>query len=135
MTGLKTLAGGLCVAAGMVSATPIPVSPTQQAQVFAVCAGRLSALTEHQWLTDGPASEKTARLRDAFADLLEAVEPEARAAGMPGTSTIAWRVGAKAAERALLDDALFATDPGRRKRAGAAAEANIAACRGLILGT
>ena len=42
---------------------------------FASCTGRLSALVEHQWRTDGPASEATARQRDAMADLLAAVTP------------------------------------------------------------
>jgi len=133
MIGLKTLAGGLCVAAGLAQATPIPVTPTEQVRVFAICAGRFSALTQHQWLTDGPASEATERLRDAFAELLDAVGPAAREAGLPEGQETGWRVEAWADERALLTRAAFAQEPRDRDRAAAAAQAKLEMCRGLIL--
>jgi hypothetical protein len=50
---------------------------------FSVCAGRFSALVAHQWLVDGPASEGTARQRDAMLALVEAVtSPDAAPAVM-----------------------------------------------------
>ena len=133
MIGLKTLVGGLCVATSMAQATPIPVTPTEQVRVFAICAGRFSALTEHQWLVDGPASEATEELRAAFADLLDAVTPAAVQAGMPDTLAISLRIEAKAAQRELLSLSLFAEDARDRARAAIAARAKLDMCRGLIL--
>lgn len=64
---------------------------------FSTCTGRYSALVEHQWLVDGPASEQSARVRDALWSLVEAVAgPEETKAAM------GWRIEAKAAQRALL---------------------------------
>nr|MCU0903680.1 hypothetical protein [Tabrizicola sp.] len=72
---------------------------------FAVCTGRYSALVEHQWLVDGPASNATAGTRDSLWALVEAVAgpSEARAA-------LNWRIEAKVAQKALLDRAYFAQD-------------------------
>jgi len=133
MISLRTLVGGLCVAAGMAQATSLPISPTQRAEVFATCTGRLSALTEHQWMTDGPASEHTAEMRDRFADLLDAVAAEAIEAGLPPGYLMDWRLRAKLVQRDLLSDALFSEDSGRRDRAAKVAETNVATCRALIL--
>lgn len=72
---------------------------------FAVCTGRFSALVEHQWLVDGPASEPSERTRDALWSLAEAV-------ARPGEATVAmaWRVEAKAGQKALLVRGHFAGD-------------------------
>lgn len=72
---------------------------------FAVCAGRFSALVEHQWLVDGPASEASARQRDSLLSLIEAVAgPDETGAAM------AWRIDAKVSQKQLLDRAWFAGD-------------------------
>ena len=94
---------------------------------FAACTGRLSALMEHQFLTDGPASEDTRRRRDAFADILDAITP-------PGAETrvMALRIEAKAAHGALLTQARFGQDPGHI--AQRRAETLIGLCTGLLLG-
>lgn len=92
---------------------------------FATCTGRLSALTEHQWRTDGPASEATARQRDALAGLLAAVTPPDGA-----VQAMALRIEAKAAHAALLAQAHRSGD----KAALAQAARLIAPCTGLLLG-
>lgn len=61
---------------------------------FAVWAGRFSALMEHQWQVDGPASEVSAGTRDNLLALIEAVEGPGMAAAVMG-----WRVEAKARGR------------------------------------
>lgn len=92
-------------------------------QLFAECAGRYSALTEHLWLHDGPASEEAARRRDLFVELAEAATDPVRA--------LNWRVSAKAAQRRLLDTAIFvATDSDAEARSRAA----LASCDQLLLG-
>ena len=135
MSGLRTLLLGLTAAASLAQgAQAVPASPSERAHLFATCTGRLSALEEHQWLFDGAASEATRRQKDALAALLDAVLPDAEAAGLPRHQPLAWRVAAKAAQAALLQDAAFATDPLRRDPSRRAADDHVADCLRLILG-
>jgi hypothetical protein len=95
--------------------------------LFASCAGRLSALMEHQWQVDGPASEATRAERDAMVELAEAAAP-LDAAGL----VMSWRVQARAAQAALLRQATYGRDPqGLALRRSAQL---LAECRGLVLG-
>ncbi len=57
-TFLVAMTLSLPAQAGEMAASFAPVD--NQLLQFATCAGRLSALMEHQWLIDGPASERTA---------------------------------------------------------------------------
>lgn len=75
------------------------------AREFALCAGRYSALVEHQWLVDGLASEATALTRDAFVQMIEAVSPPDLA-----RKALHWRIEAKVAQAALLSRAWTAGD-------------------------
>jgi hypothetical protein len=79
---------------------------------FAVCAGRFSALVEHQWMVDGPSSDASAGTRDSFLALVAAVEEP----GMMG-KVMGWRIEAKVAQKALLARAHFAGDAAARTRA------------------
>ena len=78
---------------------------------FAICTGRYSALVEHQWLVDGPASEVSARQRDNLWALAEAVVGPGQAA-----TAMNWRIEAKVAQKALLDRAWFAADRAAERR-------------------
>ncbi|MGQ0564236.1 MAG: hypothetical protein ACT4OK_04095 [Gemmobacter sp.] len=100
---------------------------TETLHAFADCAGRYTAVTEHLWLFDGQASEATASRRDAFADLVAAVAPDANVT--PATLR-AWRIEARAAQGALLAAATFRRDA----RAGAVARMHIARCDRLLPG-
>lgn len=78
---------------------------------FSVCAGRYSALVEHQWLVNGPGSEASKRQRDSLVALVEAVVgPDSAGDAMQ------WRIEAKVAQRALLSRAHFARDEVAEKR-------------------
>jgi hypothetical protein len=57
----------------------------------------LSALMEHQWIVDGPASEATEAKRRAVLEVVEALTPPGDAAVVMG-----WRIEAKVAHAALL---------------------------------
>lgn len=103
-TFLAVLAVGL-FASGSATADP----PLRQ---FSLCAGRLSALMEHQWLVDGPASETTSRQRDAMLELVEAVLPPDQA-----PRAMEWRIEAKVAQAALLNRARLAMNPMAEARA------------------
>lgn len=104
--GLETFLAVLTL--GMCNA---PAAADPLLRDFAICTGRYSALVEHQWLVDGPASEQSARVRDALWSLVDALATpeEARAA-------MGWRIEAKAGQRALLARAWFDGDAGAKKR-------------------
>ena len=95
---------------------------------FAVCAGRLSAVMEDQWMFDGPGSERTAEELGAVVSLIEA-----SIAPGQGRQVMAWRIDAKVAQRGLLHQARFAQDPRLAETAAARAEALAANCRSMIL--
>jgi hypothetical protein len=96
-------------------------------RIFADCAGRYAAVTEHLWLFDGPASEGSAARRDDFTDLVAAVVPDA---DVPLATVRGWRIEAWAAQGALLSAATFRRDA----RADAVARDHIARCDRLLPG-
>lgn len=85
---------------------------------FATCTGRYSALVEHQWLVDGPASEQSARVRDSLWALVEAV-----AAAEDATQAMAWQIEAKAGQKALLARAWSRGDRAAEERSAQLLEA------------
>ena len=117
----------LPVQAGTLTLAPQPGE--EQVYQFATCAGRFSALMEHQWLVDGPASDQTAVIVANMSALVQAVLTEGQ-----GRRALAWRIEAKAAQRALLMQADFGADIPLRQRAQARTEVLLGACRALLLG-
>lgn len=115
MGALKTLCETIPVCLAIQALAPTASGQTDPAfdlRTFTVCAGRLSALMEHQWLVDGPASEATARSREAMLALVDAVAPKGDAARVIG-----WRIEAKVAHAALLTRATFGRDRLAKQRA------------------
>ncbi|MDA7428661.1 hypothetical protein PGB28_09335 [Primorskyibacter aestuariivivens] len=96
--------------------------------MFAICAGRLSALMEHQWMFDGPASEQTALQRAHMIDMLDAVR-----APNSGREVLAMRIEAKMAQAALLTRATFNADPRDKTRAARLALQRVRECTGVLL--
>ncbi len=126
MSGLRTILAPLSLWL-MSQIAPAFAQSTPDPEWFAICTGRLSALMEMQFLTDGPASEATRDQRDAMAGLLDAVaEPE------QARHLMALRVEAKWAYRALLEQAAFGPDPDHKAQRQAKGLA--AGCTDLILG-
>lgn len=117
--GLETFLAALAV--GLVSGGPAASDPLLRD--FATCAGRYSALVEHQWLVDGPASEASARVRDNLLALVTAVQPD----GMEAVA-LGWRIEAKVGQAQLLSRGHFARD----SLAGARAAQLLHACADLI---
>lgn len=111
-----------------------PSSPSEQLRVFATCAGRLSALEEHQRLFDGPASEKTAAQKRLFDDVISALIDDAVAYGMPRPQALNWQVQAKMAHAMLRQQVTFGTSPTRADAAERVLRVEIEACNGLLLG-
>ena len=121
--GLETF-----LAVFMLGVAPAPGAADPLLRQFAVCAGRLSAVMEDQWMFDGPGSEQTAEELAAVVSLIEASMP----AGA-GRQVMAWRIDAKVAQRGLLHQARFARDDRVAETAAARAEALAANCRSMIL--
>lgn len=116
----------LPVQAGEMTSSLAPMD--DQLVQFATCAGRMSALMEHQWLMDGPASERTAKEVAAFSDLVQAlIAPD------DVRRILAMRIEAKVAQRALLMQADFGHDPRLSALAARRAAKLIGACRAIVL--
>ena len=122
--GLETFLAVLAFGASCSSGAAEPL-----VRDFAICAGRLSAVMEDQWMFDGPASERTAEDLAAMVSLIEASMPEGG-----GRQVLGWRVDAKVAQRALLGHARFGRDRRLAETAAARAEALAAECRAMLLG-
>jgi hypothetical protein len=117
--GLETFLTAMVL--GFASGSPVSADPLLRE--FAVCAGRYSALVEHLWLVDGPASERAAEMRDGFLALVEAVEEPGMEAAVMG-----WRIEAKAGQRALLQRTFFTQD----QAAGTRSSQLLQGCTDLI---
>lgn len=129
MCSLKTLRRAtLLVLLGSLQA-PDAFAQTADLRTFATCAGRLSALMEHQWLLSDPAADITARQRAAMLSLVAALgEPEQEGAAL------AWRIEAKAAQADLLTRARFGTNETTAAQAARRSDELLGLCRSLLLG-
>jgi hypothetical protein len=123
--GLETFLAVLAV--GLVASGPTMAGSVLRE--FAVCAGRLSAVMEDQWMFDGPGSEQTQAELQAMVSLIEASMPPE-----DGRKVLDWRIKAKVAYRSLLFQARFGTDPKATRLAATRAETLAAECRSMILG-
>jgi hypothetical protein len=130
MGSLRTFLAAPAAAFALAAPQAMAVDGAELGRAFADCAGRYSAYTEYLWAADGPASEAAARRRDMFVELVEAAAPG------PGPeadrAALSLRVAAKAAQRALLDGAAYATDAEDRARAARIALGYIDACDRLL---
>lgn len=120
---------GMSLSAG---ATTLPQSPSQQAQMFATCIGRLVALEEHLRHSDLNAASKTLATRKHFEALLDAVMPDALSYGMP--EHVMWdrRVSAQQAHSLLLTRADYAADGRTMARAKQASVSFIEECQEVV---
>ena len=95
---------------------------------FASCAGRLSAVMEHQWLMSDPNADRTEDQRAAMLSLVDAIM-----APDQGRDVLAWRIEAKQAHAVLLTRATFNADSEDATWALQRAQRELAACTGLLL--
>lgn len=128
MGALRTLVLGLSLSCGLLGPATGMTAQGDLLKQFAYCAGRLSALMEHQWMFDGPASDETKRTRAQMIDLMSAVMPPGQ-----GREALNWRIEAKLAYAALLQQASFAEDKGDRLRAKRLSVQHLQHCKGMLL--
>lgn len=117
------------------TASAFPATSWERAELFATCFGRLSALAAHQSANHLTGHVETQNLRDTFEVLLEAAMPQAQADGVPASHARRWRAQGWADLAVLLADTQYAFDQSRADRAQARMEADVATCRGMVLGT
>ena len=125
MGALKTVFGLVLV--WVLSGTPAFSAPSLE-QRFAVCAGRLSAQLEHQWLLSDPEAEMTERRRRAMVELFDAV-----GTGQDRARLLAVRIEAKHAHHSLLTRATFNDDPRDAQWAAHHAQLQLDDCASLLL--
>ena len=85
-------------------------------------------MVEHAWLMQDPRADSFEAQRAGFVDLLAAVD------GPSQTVTLNRRIEAKAAQAMLLREAAFGLEREQAQSAEDRAEAQVAACRLLLLG-
>ena len=112
-----------------------PISPSEQARAFAMCAGLYSAQTEHQRQFHGMVSADASARAALFSSMLEAVLPDAVDYGLPATQAVTWQVQAKAGHAKLLSASVFGMIPERARPARAAARRDLEACDRLVFGS
>lgn len=117
------------------SSATLPASPTERVRFFAICAGRYSALIEHQRLFRGRSAQEADAMRAQFDGLLDAVLPYARDHGLPGEMVLSWRLAAKAAQAQLLQRADFQLDADIAAQSQRTAQRLFRECSGRLLGT
>ncbi|MEL6509801.1 MAG: hypothetical protein AAGK28_15605 [Pseudomonadota bacterium] len=118
----------------MGSAQPWPTSPSERVQVFATCAGRLSAFVDHQRTIGGLVPEQLETQRGNFEALLSATIPDAVDYGLPQAQAMDWQIHAKLAQSRLLMRADFYGDAIIKAKAREAAEAFLRECDRFLLG-
>jgi hypothetical protein len=112
----------------------VPHSAGARAEAFAICTGSWRAEAEHRALFGGPATDEAEARHAAFADLLDAVAPDALDDGVPAPRLRALLVEARLAHRALRAEARFGAEAARRAPADLAASHRLERCDALLLG-
>lgn len=128
---LPTICGAVLLCATS-AAVALPVWPHEQAQAFATCSGRISALTTHQRATRSPLAEDNAELAETFDLMLEAILPDAVPEDGPQLSR-QWHARGWSQIAGLLADAAYSFDTRRAERATEMIEHHIKDCRDMVL--
>ena len=112
------------------SAAPAaPPPPGDRAEAFAICAGRLWALSVRQAAVGDPSSQATGRMREDFDMLLGAVLPDAAS----DRQAQRWRVDGWVQIAHLLARNQYGATPRRRDLAATRMASRIDTCRRMIL--
>lgn len=117
----------LAVIGGLFLSGPLQASP-DLVRIFAGCAGRFSAETEHAWLLGDSRADHFEERLEIFVTLLDAVVAEGDRRAL-----LNFRVDAKLAHAALLTSTTFSEKGERAARARSLANGYLTACDRLLL--
>jgi len=126
-------AAAFLIMTGMQAAQASNLTPSEQAQAFATCAGRLSALATRQRATHDPEFETTGRMQGDFELMLEATLPHTSDAGVGNDQAKYWRTVGWLEIAHLLRTRHYSPDEDRAARAEADMTRRISTCERLIL--
>ena len=118
---------------GISSATAGTLSPMEQAQAFATCAGRLQALATRQGAIHDPRSTDTRQKQYGFEDLLDALLPHVSETGIDASAAKRWRAYGWTEIAGLLSRAQYHQDDRHARSARADMARRIDTCTRMIL--
>lgn len=96
--------------------------------LFATCAGRMYAATEHHWVMSSQDASETEALYHHFVDLIDAVKsPDS------GSDILTYQIEARAAFRKLLSTAEFSAKDSHKKWLDQRITQMISDCQSLLL--
>ncbi len=111
----------------------LPSKPTDRAELFAVCSGRLEALAARQKARLGSKANSAEILRVQFDQMLEAVLPWALSEGVEEHQPKRWRVRGWVEVAYLLADMDYSFDARIAAGAELQLEHRISECRAVLL--
>ena len=115
------------------AATALPALPHQRAEIFAVCAGRLTALGVHENAVRAPNATRTGRAAADFEVLLGATLPDALAQGLPSAQAQRWQTQGWVEVARLLAEVQYSANSKRAVRAQAQLQSRVETCLDLVL--
>ncbi|WP_180883956.1 hypothetical protein [Ruegeria sp. THAF57] len=111
----------------------LPSKPTDRAELFAVCSGRLEALAARQKAHLGETAGSAETLHIQFDQMLEAVLPWALSEGVEEHQPKRWRVRGWVEVAYLLADMDYSFDAQIAAGAERQLEHHISECRAILL--
>lgn len=126
-------AAAFLIITSTLAAQASPLTLQEQAQAFATCAGRYSALATRQSATHDPDSALSRRMQNDFEMLLEATLPHAVAIGIDPSQARQWRSTGWTEMARLMRLQYYGTDADRAARAHADMQRRLSICRRMIL--
>ncbi|WP_417719973.1 hypothetical protein [Salipiger sp.] len=109
-----------------------PGASLDAAEELAICAGRLSALTDHLWQMNDPLAPAAELRRDWMVALYEASLPTAGDPGMSRSALLLGRIRAKRDLDRLLETGEFNPDRRRARMARSLADRQMDSCIALM---
>lgn len=129
----RTLAAAAFLITSTLSAHPSSLTPVEQAEAFATCAGRFSAVATRQNAEHDPGHQVSRRMEHDFMALLEATLPFASEAGIDTRTARHWRVAGWKEMAHLMKMRSTAQDADRADKAARDMDRRLRTCRRLIL--
>ncbi|QFT80521.1 hypothetical protein FIU89_07850 [Roseovarius sp. THAF27] len=134
MTNEKhTLAAAAFLITSTLAAPSNALSLAEQAEAFATCAGRYSAMATRQSATHNPDSDATRALQSSFESLLEAMLPHAAEAGIDPRRARSWQASGWSEMAQLMRLQQRSADATHADRASRDMHRRLSTCRQLIL--
>lgn len=128
-----SLAATAFLITSMLAAPVSALSPVEQAQAFATCAGRFSAMATRQSATHNPESQATRQIQNSFESLLEATLPYAQEGGIDPRRARSWQASGWSEMAHLMRMEQRSRETGRADRATRDMHRRLTTCRQLIL--